>query len=653
MNQFAELRSQIYIQHAPDEPQGYRRLALALTGERRPLDPVLDAMARLSAHAHDNADTAVLEAELRACLNVSPYLNRYLADAIRNRHDLEDALRRYGSEPASSAAAAAVAVGAGLRPFDAGWTADALRADNDPEALLNLIHYAAEAGLSELQHKIRALADEPLPWGVRAEAVLTAAELAAAGGPSPVAELAEIASAAVSCTALDFQLAQSVFYGDPSRMGKGGSGGMGTLVRELGAALAGNDMPVLTMVCYDSNARGYPLTVCEQPAPGHQLVRMPVYLSGQNPAGFVRAEHRIARAGERALRLNGGGISALHVRFLDDASRAVARVARGRGVPLVTTLTPDPHRSICSTEGAIIPSEAEAARQLFNRILIGDQLLAWSRGVAAIGRNAFADELIDYFPQLEDTRGKVLAAIDEGVSTAPPSTRIDVAALLCNPQLQPGLAPERIDAPMLLSVGRLSPIKGQLNLVRAWSHSDLWRRYNLVLVGGDISAPSEEEGQIIEQIRAERRPQLEGRLCHLPAQDNAVVRALLAWSAERQPHNGADIYVCSSLKEEFGLSILEAMAAGMPVCAPLRGGAQTYVRHGANGFLIDTRSQDALQRELVALLTPQRTSISALADMKRQARQTVEQRYSLAAMAGEYQRFYRRVAAQEGDGNDG
>ncbi|TVR29183.1 MAG: hypothetical protein EA404_15360, partial [Spirochaetaceae bacterium] len=97
MNQFAELRSQIYIQHAADEPQGYRRLALALTGERQPLDPVLDAMARLSAHAHGNADTAVLEAELRACLNVSPYLNRYLADAIRNRHDLEDALRRHGS----------------------------------------------------------------------------------------------------------------------------------------------------------------------------------------------------------------------------------------------------------------------------------------------------------------------------------------------------------------------------------------------------------------------------------------------------------------------------------------------------------------------------------------------------------------------------
>jgi glycosyltransferase involved in cell wall biosynthesis len=333
----------------------------------------------------------------------------------------------------------------------------------------------------------------------------------------------------------------------------------------------------------------------------------------------------------------------VHVRFLDNASRAVAKVASNRRWPLVTTLTPDPHRTLCTPEGHIRPHCAETAREVFNRILIGDQLLHWSRGIAAIGRNAFTHELIHYFPQLENTRGKVLAAIDEGVATTPPLLVLDPAALLCDSQLDLALTPQQLATPLILSVGRLHPIKGQVNLVRAWAHSPLWQRYNLVIIGGDLDTPSVEERAIIDAIRAEWRPGLQGRLCHLPAQDNATVRAILAWSGQRQPSAGADIYVCASLKEEFGLSILEAMAAGLPVCAPLRGGPKTYLRHGVNGFLIDTRDTQVLRKELCALLNDQRLAETALHKLKQNARHTVERHYSLTAMAAEYADFYRRV----------
>ena len=57
----------------------------------------------------------------------------------------------------------------------------------------------------------------------------------------------------------------------------------------------------------------------------------------------------------------------------------------------------------------------------------------------------------------------------------------------------------------------------------------------------------------------------------------------------RQPTTGlgsligpSGAYVCGSLKEEFGLAILEAMAAGLPVVAPAGGGPATYVEETAS-----------------------------------------------------------------------
>jgi glycosyltransferase involved in cell wall biosynthesis len=64
---------------------------------------------------------------------------------------------------------------------------------------------------------------------------------------------------------------------------------------------------------------------------------------------------------------------------------------------------------------------------------------------------------------------------------------------------------------------------------------------------------------------------------------------LLLQAAE---HEG--IYVCASDKEEFGLAIVEALAAGLVVVAPQRGGPRTYIDHGRNGVLCDTSSSEAV-----------------------------------------------------------
>jgi glycosyltransferase involved in cell wall biosynthesis len=56
------------------------------------------------------------------------------------------------------------------------------------------------------------------------------------------------------------------------------------------------------------------------------------------------------------------------------------------------------------------------------------------------------------------------------------------------------------------------------------------------------------------------------------------------------------VYVCSSLKEEFGLALVEALASGLVVVGPTAGGPATYIDDGVTGVLVDTRRPDEVAR---------------------------------------------------------
>ena len=168
------------------------------------------------------------------------------------------------------------------------------------------------------------------------------------------------------------------------------------------------------MVGYDSRECLYPYVANQSTGPGNRIRRVPLYLTIPTPAAFPAASRRIARAVLRALRSEPVRPGILHVRFLDDASRSAALAARFLGIPLAVTLTADPHRSVCGPDGRIRRRSGEELRDLVNRIWIGDDLLSWSRGVLAIGRNTLSETLMHYFPQLEDTRGRSRRGIDSG-----------------------------------------------------------------------------------------------------------------------------------------------------------------------------------------------------------------------------------------------
>ncbi len=107
----------------------------------------------------------------------------------------------------------------------------------------------------------------------------------------------------------------------------------------------------------------------------------------------------------------------------------------------------------------------------------------------------------------------------------------------------------------------------------------------------------------------------------------AVAALLVAAEVGRARHwAGGGIYVDGALKEEFGLSVLEAMAAGLVVVAPSTGGPSTYVTHGDTGVLVDPDADlsVAMHQAFRLVGRPGRAG---------RARAMVDERYSVAKMA--------------------
>ena len=61
-------------------------------------------------------------------------------------------------------------------------------------------------------------------------------------------------------------------------------------------------------------------------------------------------------------------------------------------------------------------------------------------------------------------------------------------------------------------------------------------------------------------------------------------------------YHAADVFLLSSLHEPFGIVILEAWSAGLPVLASNVGGLPHFVEHGLDGLLFDPNDDDSLIR---------------------------------------------------------
>jgi glycosyltransferase involved in cell wall biosynthesis len=203
---------------------------------------------------------------------------------------------------------------------------------------------------------------------------------------------------------------------------------------------------------------------------------------------------------------------------------------------------------------------------------------------------------------------------------------------------------------LLISVGRLHRVKGMAALVEAWNTDlALQARCNLLIVGGDLEHPSfDEDSELQRMARSVAGGALTDSAAHglllAGHRANDTVARWLAAARYGRPGLAAPfgVYVCASMKEEFGIALLEAMATGLTVVAPTGGGPATYIEEGVTGFLVDTGDSSALTRGITHAL--------ALAagvhggENAARARNMVAAKFTIEAMASTLAVVYHDVA---------
>ncbi|MCS6814735.1 MAG: glycosyltransferase, partial [Cyanobacteria bacterium] len=137
----------------------------------------------------------------------------------------------------------------------------------------------------------------------------------------------------------------------------------------------------------------------------------------------------------------------------------------------------------------------------------------------------------------------------------------------------------------------------------------------------------------LEDIPSEQMGNLEIRF--LPHQsDRGVV----------QHYQAADLYLHAAKADTFPLSVLEALACGMPVIATKTGGIPEQVDHGDTGFLVDPGDVQDMARWLTTLLL----DAERLAAMGTSAVNAAHQRFALQRMIDDYLTWYQEILQGHG-----
>jgi glycosyltransferase involved in cell wall biosynthesis len=180
-------------------------------------------------------------------------------------------------------------------------------------------------------------------------------------------------------------------------------------------------------------------------------------------------------------------------------------------------------------------------------------------------------------------------------------------------------APLAGDPPHVVTVGRLAAPKDPLTLVHALASLGL-RPYSLAFIGDGRDRP---------RVEAELRAQRLGDRVALLGERSDVPQLLAA----------ADVFVLSSASEGAPLSILEAMAAGLPVVASDVGGVAELVEDGVTGLLVPPADPARLAQALARVLDDR--------DLRQRlgtaGRARARERFDLGALRAAHVELYARV----------
>lgn len=184
------------------------------------------------------------------------------------------------------------------------------------------------------------------------------------------------------------------------------------------------------------------------------------------------------------------------------------------------------------------------------------------------------------------------------------------------------------DRPLLLAVGGLEPRKGSDNLVRAVAAAR--RRSGLAPILAVLGGHSFQDYRAYHDAVLAELPGLGLELGRDVVEVGTVPDAdMPAW------YRAADALAFPSVKEGFGLAVLEAMSAGVPVVTSDLPVFREYLVAGRDALLVPVGDVGALADALLAVLTDDRLRAALVA-----AGHAVAQRFTWAASARRHLEVY-------------
>ena len=145
------------------------------------------------------------------------------------------------------------------------------------------------------------------------------------------------------------------------------------------------------------------------------------------------------------------------------------------------------------------------------------------------------------------------------------------------------------DDKIILFVGRIEPVKGIEQLLKAMSYLQNRRGSRLVIIGGDDNSQHETD----KLLRLARELNIEDSVTFVGSVKQ-----------DRLPcyYSAADVCVISSYYESFGLVALESLACGTPVVATDVGGSKSIIREGETGYVVADNEPHHLAEKIDLLL---------------------------------------------------
>lgn len=257
---------------------------------------------------------------------------------------------------------------------------------------------------------------------------------------------------------------------------------------------------------------------------------------------------------------------------------------------------------IFTEHGRFYPDVSSTKRRLINPVL--QMRTAAITSISAATRQA----LVDY----ENFSASKIEVIYNGISDSACTRDAALAARM-------GFEPGQI---VLGTISRLDPIKNQTMLLRAFARClHRYPQVKLLLVG---DGPSRGELEALVDALQIRHAVVFTGFQPNPQQYLALM----------------DVFLLPSLSEGTSMTLLEAMCFSKPSLATAVGGTPEIIKHEVSGLLVPNDDETALADSMARLVESDalRNALGA------QARREYEDRFTVSAMAHQYEALYQRVS---------